>query len=390
MGMLAVVATMVAAAVVNDGPKEPLPRKFDDVPQSSSATSNGIQLEVVGAAFSGTQTLLRMRAAVVDRDALPNSVGDGEIRMVVAAPDGFRGDFGEGRASTGRARSGDLLVTLPAIVPREGYTGEIEFIVEEVVLTLDSGPFRLEGEWKLTLRGPAPDKVAGALRVEGLTESRFLIAGHEVVVVGVRSTSETRVTVTLPSGTQMITQPLLVVGGERIGPQSFNGGDAEVIASFMDTPFESDVTIELGAIVEVRNGEVPPLSVDFGAALARSPGGSTEFRIGAEDIVSGPAELVLGGEQGSYGLRRWVAVVVAGNWHPEDGTPALFDAEGRQLDRAHVQVGYRKTIDGTVTQGTTSIAAFVDKVSEVGLITIVLGGSSEIISQGERVTLGPE
>ncbi|HEY4668286.1 MAG TPA: hypothetical protein VIH05_00775, partial [Tepidiformaceae bacterium] len=189
----------------------------------------------------------------------------------------------------------------------------------------------------------------------------------------------------------MITQPMLVDGGERVGPYSSREGDGQLVASFPATPFGSEVTVEIGAIVAVRDEDAPLLTIDFGAALGRSPKGSTEFPIETDDIVSGPAELVLGGERGTDALRRqWVGVVVAGNWHPDDETPSILDGDGRELERAQVQVGYRKTSDGTVIEGTTSIGAFVDKISEVGLMTFVLGGPSEIVSQGERVTLRPE
>lgn len=345
---------------------------------------------MVGATFSGTETLLRMRATVVDRDAVPKEVGSDGVKRIVPAPDGFGGDLAAGRAVTGLGPSSDLLVTLPPIVPPEGYTGEVTVRVGAMVVSAGAGPIRIEGDWVLTVAGPPPSDMAEVLRVEYLGEATVAVGGKEATVRAVRSTSETRVTIVLPAGLQMITQPMLVDGVERVGPYSGRERDGEPAMSFPPTPFESEVALELGAVIKIDSADTPPLVIDLGAALERSPKGSEEFLISPEDVLSGPAELVLGGEQGKHGTRSWVGVVVSGNWHPDDEVPAIFDAAGRQLERASVEVGYRKADDGSVLEGTTSIGAFLDKISQVGVITVVLGGQSEIVSQGERVTLRPE
>jgi hypothetical protein len=80
---------------------------------------------------------------------------------------------------------------------------------------------------------------------------------------------------------------------------------------------------------------------------------------------------------------------LAGNWHPEGGKAIVFDQKGNELTVAHVQVGYRKDLDGSVREGSTNIAVFVDDVQTVGRLTFILGVPSRLAEPQPQVVLRP-
>src|SRR3990170_3246684 len=81
---------IAAASLLTDGGgPEPPRRQADQSLQDASATSKGIQLKVVGATFSGTETLLEMRATIVDEAQVRQAAGQAEVRLVLPARDGF-------------------------------------------------------------------------------------------------------------------------------------------------------------------------------------------------------------------------------------------------------------------------------------------------------------
>jgi hypothetical protein len=228
------------------------------------------------------------------------------------------------------------------------------------------------------------------LRVEKFSEQRAEVQAHQVIARGRRSTSATQVEIVLPPGTLMVGQPLLQVQGKRLAPQSFTPLDGKVLASFPPTPFETELALELGPLA-LSTGEQPePVIVDIGSALKRSELAEGEFDIGSPDIVAGPANLVLGGERGRYGSRDWLGVRLAGNWHPENGKAIVLDEKGNELALAHVQVEYRKDLEGLVREGSTNIAVFVDDVANVGKLTFMLGAPSRLAGAPLQLVLRPE
>jgi hypothetical protein len=145
---------LASAAAFSAWNPEPKPKHYDDIKQSATATAKGIRLEVLGASFSGTETLVRMKASVADPEALRGEVGTDSVSLVVPAPQGFSGPFNEGESATRRIPSGELLVTLPSILSEAGYDGTVDLKFDELMVTVPSGPTRLSGQWSLRLTGP--------------------------------------------------------------------------------------------------------------------------------------------------------------------------------------------------------------------------------------------
>jgi hypothetical protein len=380
---------LASAAAFSAWNPEPKPKHYDDIKQSATATAKGIRLEVLGASFSGTETLVRMKASVADPEALRGEVGTDSVSLVVPAPQGFSGPFNEGESATRRIPSGELLVTLPSILSEAGYDGTVDLKFDELMVTVPSGPTRLSGQWSLRLTGPAPGDLSSVLRMEEFLERRIEVQGHEIIANGRRSTSATYVEIVLPPGVLMVAQPLLHSEGERLAPQSFAPLEGKVEVSFPPTQFETEVALELGSLA-LSTGEQPePVIVDIGSAIRRSGTADGEFDIDPLDIVGGPAQLVLGGDSGRYNARPWVGLELAGNWHPEGGKAIVFDQKGNELTVAHVQVGYRKDLDGSVREGSTNIAVFVDDVQTVGRLTFILGVPSRLAEPQPQVVLRP-
>jgi hypothetical protein len=136
---LALGLALTSAAAFSTWNPEPKAKSYDDIEQSASATSKGSRLEVLGASFSGTETLLRMIASVADQEALRGEIGTDSVTLLVPAPRGFRGPFAEGEAVAGRTRVGELLVTLPPILSDADYDGTVDLEFEELIVTLPSG-----------------------------------------------------------------------------------------------------------------------------------------------------------------------------------------------------------------------------------------------------------
>lgn len=389
--LIAALALGVAGAVLLNQPSPPRPAApFDEIGQSGSVTDQGVTIEALGASYSGTETLLRLRLTVEDEAMVREGAGaSGAVRSVVVSGPRYSGPFDGSAATSTMNGLGELMVHLPPLQPGDDYDGRYELRISELGVQFDLARATLPGDWTLQLAGPAPSDIADRLRIETFHASNLGIDGGEATITGLRSTSETQVSIALPDGRMTLTRPLLEVDGEGYAARSFNVEDGVATASFAATPFGKPVVVRLGAIAAATEGESTTfvLALD---ALREHAGDAETFPIPDGMILDGPAEYLVEGQQGAYMDRKWFGFVVKGNWHPENGEPIITDANGRELDLAHVGVGYEKDANGTVREGTTEIGFFVDGNRDLGHVTIVLGPSSQVDRNAYTVTLDVE
>lgn len=388
--LVAALALGVAGALVlNRSSPPPSAAPFDEIDQSASASSQGVTMEALGASYSGTETLLRLRLRVEDEETILDQIGaDGPVRRVVLSGTGYSGPF-DGSPLTSTANPlGELLVHLPPLQTTGAYDGTVELRVFELSVQLDHRSGVLRGEWTLPLNGPAVAGAASQLRVESLASSELTVAGGKAAIAGVRSRSETRVSVSLPAGVLMLSQPLLDVDGERLAPRSFSAEDGLAVASFAATGFGQSVVLHLGTIAVAGEDESTAFVLDNEEVLSRV-GEAGRFDIPADVVLEGPTDLLVAGERGDYGNRPWVGLVVRGNWHPDNGQPIITDASGAAVDLAHVQVGYEKDANGRILEGTTAIGLFADGDVDLSRVTFLLGPQSTVDRNAYSATLSP-
>lgn len=388
--LVAALALGVAGALVlNQSSPPPSAAPFDEIKQSASATGQGVTIEALGASYSGTETILRLRLTVKDEEAILDRIGaGGPVRRVVPSGAGYSGPF-DGSPMTSTANQlGELLVHLPPLQTTDTYDGTVKLQISELSVQLDHGFGVLGGEWILPLKGPAVADAASQMRVESLASSELVVKGGTATIAGVRSRSETRISVSLPAGVLMLSQPLLDVGGNRLTPRSFSVENGHAVAAFAPTAFGQPVVLRLGAIAVADNQETTGFALNLKELLLRV-GKSETFKLPAEVVLDGPQNLLTHGEQGTYGDRPWVGLVIRGNWHPDNGQPIVTDANGATLDLAHVQVGYEKDANGNILEGTTAIGFFVNGAVDLSRVTIVLGPRSAIDRTPYAATLTP-
>ena len=364
---------------------------FDEVAQSATAVSHGVELEALGASFSGSETLLRFKVSVTDEQVLRSALGvTGSIQRVTPGGTHYTGPFGGGPMTSTNNKLGEtVLILAPLQVPND-YDGTFGFSVTGVSVYVDSRVLLLAGEWSLRLNGPLPAELAARLRREEFATSTFTIDGREARAYGSRTVSETRIIVDLPEGVSMLTQAVLRVDAKRIPARSFSSEGQTVTTSFPATEFGAAVEMELGAIAKFT-GDSAIVTVAMKDALAQANGAGT-FEIASGAVLVGDPTRVLGGEQGKYGTRRWVGLEVVGNWQSSDpaGSPQIIDGRGVQLVGAHVFSSYRKDANGVVGEGTSSIAAFITDDTDLSQITLLLSPSTVPTGKAYLATLHPE
>lgn len=388
--LAAALALGVAGALVfNQSSPPPSAAPFDEIAQSASVTAEGVTIEALGASYSGTETILRLRLTVKDERTILDRIGaSGPIRRVALSGVGYTGPFDGSPLTSASNRVGELLVHLPPLAPPEDYRGTVELRLSELTVQLDHGSSVLVGEWALPLKGPAVSEVADQLRVELFRSSEVVIASGKATIFALRSRSETRVSITLPAGALMLSQPLLQVGSDRLAPRSFSMENGKALGSFPATPFGEPVILHLGTIAVADGGETTAFALALGELLSRA-GDNETFAVPSDLVLQGPKDLLVRGEQGEYGRRRWVGLVVRGNWHPDNAQPLVTDAKGVALDLAHVQVGYEKDANGNVLEGSTAIGFFVDGKIDLSRVSLVLGPRSTVDRTPYSATLGP-
>jgi hypothetical protein len=386
-GLAIVVAGCTGLNGSAEAPQRDLP---DEIAQSAAASDHGVTIEALGAAFSGTETLLRLNIAVEDdSDVLARIGRDGSIERVTISGTGYSGPFGGEPLRSTTIREGDVLLHLAALEVPADYDGEIDFEVSALNVFVDSRPVLLEGEWRLTLAGPHPSEIEERLRVEEFAPVLIELEGSAAEVSAVRSRSATMVTITLPEGILMVSPPTLRAEGEQLMPVTFDAEAAETRATFVPTPFGEEVELELGTLATARGSRGETISVAFSDVLEEADG-AEEFDVPVSAILEGNPVLVLGGVQGEYRRGgRWVGLVLAGSWHPENSQPVFIDGRGVELELAHVQVGYARDAKGTIGDSTTNAAAFVGDDADLDRLTIVLGGQSTVDNSGHTAKLVP-
>lgn len=377
------------ALVFRESPPPPSARPFNEIAQSSSTTSNGVRVDALGASYSGTETLLRLRITVEDEALVLGQIEQtGPVRRVIVSGTGYSGPFDGSPLTSTSNRLGELLVHLPPLEPPVDYEGRVPFSISELTVQLDRGSASLRGSWALELEGPPVSTVAEQLRIEQLKPAAIALPAGSATVDAVRSLSETRVSISLPAGTVMLSQPLLEVESSRLAPRSFAFDGAQVTASFDATPFGEPVVLRLGAIAARNEGDSEAWTVALEELLS-GIGSAESFEISPAAILDGSASLVVRGEQGTYAERPWVGFVLKGDWHPENGQPLVTDANGSVLELAHVQVAYEKDANGNILEGTTAIGFFVDGDVDLRYVTLVAGPRSEVDRSAYSATLSP-
>lgn len=395
--VFALVATIAdgvgAGAVIRSGDQpEPSSRVLQELPQAATAEARGVSLQAIGAAFSGTETIIRLKVTVTDRSQVSGAAGGQEVGDIQPDRDGFDPAGWAGytlQAETTRA--GELLVKLPAMVPDAKYNGAVTVRFVALTLHLARGDVRLPGSWNLVLDGPAPADLAATVRIEKLQSASLGVGSQAIAVTGLRSTSETTLTVALPKTLLVVGQPVLKADSGPVAALSVAKDGDLVELTFPPTPFGKSVTLDLGPVAVPDRAGAERFTVAMSAALARAgdvaPDGT--FAVAAADVTAGRADHVLAGQKGSYVGRDWVGIRVLGTYHTESGVPTFFDQDGKQLDVAHVQVGYSKDAEGNVLPGVTDIAAFVGDPAKLTSLTMILGARSTVAQGPNKVVLSP-
>lgn len=389
VGALAV--GMAGARVFEDANPPSSIAPYGEILQSSSAVSQGVELKLIAASFSGSESQVRLNVLVRDESALRNAVGGGE-RIERVAPSGtnYTGPFDGAPITSTMNRLGETVLVLPAVQVPPNYDGLLSFHISSLTAEVDGRVVVVEGSWPLVLAGPSPTEIATQLRREELEEATVLVEGQAARTSGFRTISETRIAVELPPGMSMITASVLRVDGKRIPARSFGNDGQVVTTSFPPTDFGGSVEFELGTLAMFR-GEPSTVTVSMKDALDAADGDET-FAIPASAVLSGDPARVISGEQGRYGTRKWVGIEVVGNWQSPDpeAPPHMFDGNGVKLLSAHVISSYRKDVNGTVGEGTSKIAAFITGDTNLDQLTLVLSPSTVPTGQEYVVGLRPK
>lgn len=385
-GLAIVVAGCTGLNGSAEAPQRDLP---DEIAQSAAASDHGVTIEALGAAFSGTETLLRLEITVEDDSDVRARLGrDGSIERVTISGTGYSGPFGGEPLTSTTIREGDVLVHLAALEVPADYDGEIDFEVTALNVFVDSRPVLLEGAWPLTLAGPHPAEIGAQLRVEEFAPAVIELEAGPAEVAGIRSRSATTVSITLPEGVLMVSPPTLRSDGEQLMPVTFEPEAPDVSVTFAATTFGEEVEVKLGTLATPRGPRGETVTLAFSDVLDEADG-AEEFDIPASVIVAGNPELILRGVQGRYNKGSWVGVILAGAWHPENSKPVFIDGQGDELELAHLQIGYARDANGATGNGTTNAAAFVRDDTDLERLTIMLGGQSTVDNSGHTARLVP-
>lgn len=392
IGAMAVAGTVTASMLTGSTSPEPPDgsRALPQLVQSSTATDQGIKLTATEAFFSGTETLVALDVTVVDPTVATKAMGGQTVRSIAPAANGFSPQGFAGQTLTAaRAKDGTVQVGLPVLsapLPGPGQAVTVTFTALTLI-SVSNKAVRLPGDWTLHL-APPPD-LTSALRTENLGEATISVGGQRITVSGIRSTSETRINLSGPSG-------LTLLGGAALNDsqQKSTAFQTEATPSgyalrFPPTAFGDTVTFDAGSIGMVAAGTVAPLTIDVGAALARAQGADT-FAIGDTDVLSGPAGIVLAGSQGYDNPHSspTIGFTVAGNYEQTDAGPSAVDADGHILQPALNISSYSRDVQGKVGPGTTQLSFLVADLSKLTTVTLVLGGTTAPV-QPEPVVLKP-
>jgi hypothetical protein len=387
VAIAAIVATMGYVAVADlFGHGQPPPPGGFVVPQDASASSAGVTLHLVEAAFSGTETMLTFDTQVDGQPDTPR------VRI---SPDGLvASELSGAWVKTLSMSPGGLLVELPPMAA----PGQATIEISAVDVWTDKGPVRREGEWRLVLAGPSAEDFVDIMRVERFKPAQVNYGGQLTEVSGERSVSRTVVHYDTPEGYIELAPPALVTSsGERILPLIHGPAGDSHEAIFAPTAFGETVSVEFGPFT-VSTGEGAAAKIDLRRALDRQgakPGPGVSVAIEPGDIIEGDPELVrsasfahdvasMGNHGGDYirisATEAWLAEenIPADASDPRPYTPKVYDAEGHLLELDGVTTSFPRNERGEVSDGTSDIDVYI-KGADLSTLTLVLPGGNGIV-----------
>jgi hypothetical protein len=392
LALVAVVATGIAFAGRGSPTEGGAPTALD-VPQQAEAADGGLVVTADAAAFSGTATLVRL--TIMPGDALELD-WDQAVNLSIPA----------------NAMQGTLL-PLPGIEryslpPGDGWVLRFQPLrlgaIPDLTISLidvrmaDGSNEVIAGDWHINLTAPAD--LASRLQVEYLAGSAVSDAGIGVAVDGgVRSTSETLVTVRLESerGVRPLGQPSILQDGKRLigGLVAEDEGGTLLTYAFPATPFGSALAIDMGSFVDAESERTGSVTIDVGAVVARQgleqqdgelgvilPVDIT-FRSGA-DLDPRLFTLRFGAFSNQPYATGKALELGFGGAYTERTAWSVVSASGDPLAVGAMSVGYKKDSLGVASDPTTQVRVWWEEFSEInGPITVTYAGTAEDIVRGD-------
>lgn len=374
------------------------------VPQNSTATADGVELTLLRATFSGTETTIDLRVAV---DGAP--VKPSEITFPPASMDASE-FVGPGISRVAFGPDSDVILELPPVA----HPGATKLSFRNLV----TGEKQRGGPWNLTLNGPREVDFASIMRLETLRAETVDIAGTSVLVNGTRSASRTVITYALPEGFRELAPPRMTMpDGKKVQPVTFEDGGSGIEAAFPVTAMGSAVNLEFGPFGKDWPSSSTTVTVNLAQAMTRA--GVNKYTDGnvpfiAADVTGGdpnvPLSFAIGRERtdSSQGVPMdfgrttpngevdALTLHLRGTFHfrmdseapsPYTSTPGLRDAHDMPLRILWSSAGYAKSADGSITTGETKAVYFLEPWLDMSRVTIVLGNPATVISGNSRVTL---
>lgn len=352
------------------------------VAQSGSATSGGLTLAAQDAIFSGTETIVRVDVDGVNGARAHLAIEEGWLELT-----GF-----EAGASfmTRDADSGSTLLVLPPVM----LEGEPSVTLTRLEVRSDEQRREVSGEWTMVL-SPPTDRGA-ALRTEPLEATAVTASGITIMVEGLRSTSQTVVEYTTPSGVYELMPPRIRLGdGNWLAPIAVRGGGSsqESVALFAVTPFGSPLEVGFGPFSRPTDGDLTVLRLDLSGLEVGLPPARVPAPIGGDLLESAERFMDRRG-------REVVKVTVKGNWEIDAAYVSSGEriepwdartATGAVLRSAGASQHWTKNDSGEIGPGVTSLEMLVDAI-DLSDVTITLGRAVSITTGDWRtkLTIGSE
>lgn len=360
-----------------------------DVPQSTSADSNGVVLSISAARFSATATFVRFEADVAAWEA---ATGEKAAQLSIAA-DAWGKGIGGGGAAVSLKDGPDSFARLDAVTLEPPY----DVVVTRVDILTGSGVLTpVEGEWRLQLEPPAA--LSAALRTERLAGSQPVSTEGITLRAtgGRRSTTETLVTIEVsPAGVQSLSEPRLISGKNQLrgilSDEQDNG--ALLTFAFPPTRFGDAVRLEFDTFRVIGDGARSEVRVDMGRAMGEQgvSGKDAEVvRFSANHLhgVAGEAMPPLSTATFYYlphaqvGPITVVRLEFAANYDPVTTSFQVFGGTGRQLRVTSWNDKYRKDQTGTILPGTFELDVEVRPEDLTGQITVIMGSAPTSVVRG--------
>lgn len=358
--------------------------------QASSATAEGVEIELKGAIYSATETQVR---ASVSAPGRAEFTGSYRVSVPPQAIDGQ--GFVAGAATAHSMPGGDLVFTLPPI-DVQGALGQVRLTVSRIkVFPPGQPPKEIDGTWAFALRLPPPDSLGAALRSERSNPATVQLADvGEVQVQFTRSRSETIVALVLPAGAEDLSDPILHSAGDSLRPISVESDGLRRIAHYRETPFGEDVTVELGAYSVRTAGSEQPLVIRAKAAFERAGKPValwSEAPLSAEDVQSGDPGRVVSTRivpTANVG-ETLIQVSVRGAWNQDGARTIAYDASGKQFRSLGHSIQYPREPGGGVSSGVTTFGLIYEDEAQLERITLELGAEYRVVDAPPPVTLTP-